>query len=293
VAARHTGFQAIGTKWLIEIDDSINDTAWMQLVSRLHGRIEAFDKAYSRFRPDSLVTQISKKPGSYNLPADAYKLLAFYDRLYAATNGSVTPLIGQTMVEAGYDASYSLEKKKLHHPPEWEAVMSYDQNSIALKQPVLLDFGAAGKGYLVDILGEILEEVGIRTYMINAGGDIRYRSEHNQALEIGLENPTDVSEVIGITKLTNASLCASAGSKRKWDDINHIINPQTLQSPEHIIATWVVAADTMTADGLATALFFTEPQKLMQQFSFSYALLFDDMSLQSTKEFPITIFEAN
>lgn len=293
MAARRTSFQAIGTKWDLQVHGSVDGKAWTRLLGQLHTRIEAFDKAYSRFRPDSLVTRISQEAGRYNLPADAHKMLAFYHQLYELTDGRVTPLIGQTMVEAGYDAAYTLQKKTLHQPPAWEEVITYDAHTITVKRPVLLDFGAAGKGYLVDLLGEIIEAAGLRSYLINAGGDIRYRSEHEEPLEVGLENPLDITEAIGITRLTNGSLCASAGSKRQWDDLNHIIDPAALRSPEHIIATWVSATDTMTADGLATALFFAEPSKLMQQWSFSYAVLHQDMSLESSRSFPLTAFEAH
>lgn len=225
------------------------------------------------------------------MTADGFKMVDFYHRLYTATSGKVTPLIGQTMIEAGYDSSYSLKKKTLHTPPSWDDALSYNQETLETKMPVLFDFGAAGKGYLVDILGEIIEDAGVQTYTINAGGDIRRRSSAKESVEIGLENPNDITEAIAITKLTNGSLCASSGSKRKWQDLNHIIDPFTLKSPSRIIATWVIATDTMTADGLATALFFTEPEVLQREFNFSYALLFDDMSLQHTNDFNLTVFK--
>ena len=40
-----------------------------------------------------------------------------------------------------------------------------------MKQAAMLDFGAAGKGYLVDIVGQVLENHGIKNYVIDAGGD--------------------------------------------------------------------------------------------------------------------------
>lgn len=265
----------------------------MDLLERLESRIVAFDKSYSRFRPDSLVTVMSHTPGSREMPADGYKLIDFYHSLYQATGGLVTPLIGRVMADAGYDDTYSFQKKALSQPPSWRDTISYDKDAISLRQPALLDFGAAGKGYLVDIVGKLLEQAGIDNYFINAGGDIRQRSTGNVALDVGLENPTDTSEAVGIAKLTNASLCASAGNKRQWAGINHIINPRTLLSPADIVATWVIADETITADGLATALFFTEPAELLEHFSFSFALLHDDMSMLRSNDFPVKVFEAS
>jgi thiamine biosynthesis lipoprotein len=60
-----------------------------------------------------------------------------------------------------------------------------------------------------------------------------------------------------------------------------------------VLATWVLANSTMMADGLATALFFTPAAKLAQQFAFEYAVLMPDMSLQHSRNFPVTLFGAS
>lgn len=288
--ARRATFDAIGTRWSIETTDPLTDDTWALLLGKVHTRINAFDTAYSRFRPDSLVTRMAHKAGTYQLPQDGYKLLQWYERLYELTDGKVTPLIGQTMVDAGYDAAYTLRAKQLTTPPAWHDVISYDQSSITLRQPALLDFGAAGKGYLVDIISDMLTATGLTSYLINAGGDIVHRSKANKAITVGLEHPYDTDEVIGITQLNNQSLCASAGNKRTWDSYHHIIDPIERVSVEVVQATWVIADDTMTADGLATALFFVTPHKL-RQIPFSYALLQSDMSLIRSADFPVELFE--
>lgn len=288
---QRTAFEAIGTHWELQVFEAVDTQVWIALLASIHARIEVFDKAYSRFRKDSLVTKISKQAGTYAMPEDWHELSMFYRKLYEATGGKVTPLIGQTISDAGYDAHYSFEKKQLHTPPAWDAVLRYDETSLTIKQPVLLDFGAAGKGYLVDIISQLFDASDVASYIINAGGDILHRSYENNAIAVGMENPADTSEAIGIIQLSNKSLCASAGSKRAWADIHHIIDPVTLTSPSDVIATWVLADTTMLADGLASALFFTDAQALSKTFSFDYAILDKNMQLYHTKNFPITIFD--
>jgi thiamine biosynthesis lipoprotein len=292
MAARRTRFPAIGTHWDIQVYDTVGSRAWNELLQAIHQRIESFDTAYSRFRSDSLVTHMSRQAGRHLLPPDAYPLLNFYEKLYKATSGRVTPLIGQIIADAGYDADYSFQPKALQPPAKWEDVLAYTKKSITLRQPVLLDFGAAGKGYLVDIVSGLLEAAGLQSYTINAGGDMLHRSEQQESLAVGMENPEDASEAIGIIDLKNKSLCASSGAKRKWGKYHHIIDPTRLESPQQVLATWVTANDTMTADGLATALFFTDAETLAKQFEFSYALLYPDMRLQYAHDFPAKIFEA-
>lgn len=293
MSARQTSFQAIGTQWDIKVSDEINQSTWTELLGATQARIASFDQTYSRFRNDSLITRMSLAAGEYDLPADGYKMLDFYQRLYKATAGKVTPLIGQTMSDSGYDAVYSFDQKTMQPPPPWQEVIKYTKTKLTISLPCLLDFGAAGKGYLVDILGESFDQVGLDDYSINAGGDILQRTSTGELLAVGLENPNDSTEAIGVAKLSNRSLCASAGSKRKWGNFHHIIDPNSLLSPKEIIATWVIAEDTMTADGLATALFFTAPEQLAKHFSFSYAYLDKNMQLSRSKDFPATIFSAD
>ena len=163
-------FEAIGTEWWIGIYQPVEDTLLADISAVIGARIQVFDKTYSRFKSDSLVSQIARKAGSYVFPEDSIELFAFYRRLYDATDGLVTPLIGQVLADAGYDAEYSMRPKAITTPPEWDAVMHFAGTTLTVQQPVLLDFGAAGKGYLVDIVSDILRQHGIARFCVDAGG---------------------------------------------------------------------------------------------------------------------------
>lgn len=276
-------FEAIGTHWQINID---KDKAGLK--TDIKKFIDIFDENYSRFRKDSLVTKMSHKKGKYKLPGNAKKMIDYYKKLYNLTQGRVTPLIGRVMSDAGYDANYSLMPKKLTHPPKWEDVMDYNYPYLEIKKPVLLDFGAAGKGYLVDLVGEFLMRKGIDKYCIDAGGDILYKG--TKLLKIGLEHPDIDSQVIGTVNLKNQSICGSAGNRRRWGKFNHIINPHTLKPVNKIKAVWVIAPSAMIADGLATALFFVNPEKLAKDFDFSYLIINEDLSFDKSKNFHGDIF---
>lgn len=289
---RKLSFDAIGTTWSIDVTSKVTELEWRKLGEDIAACIAEFDKTYSRFRKDSWVTKLAHRAGTYELPDDAEPLLSFYKQLYDATGGLVTPLIGQVMNDAGYDARYSLTSKVLSRPPKWEEVISCSGNTLSMERPALLDFGAAGKGYLVDIVGGIIQSAGITEYVINAGGDILHKTAAGQSIEVGLENPFDTSQAVGIVALSNQSLCASAGSRRAWGRYHHLINPQTLKPVQEIAATWAVADNAMLADGLATALFFVPPQTLIKTFKFRYAVLYDDMGLEYSKDLPVTLFEA-
>ena len=270
-------FEAIGTHWSIETERPINE----HVRTIITNRIEEFDKTYSRFREDSLVSEVAGKAGEYDFPTDASKLIGLYKKLYDATDGAVSPLVGNALVEAGYDKDYSLQPGTVHVVPKWDEIMRWQGTRVTTTQPATLDFGAAGKGYLVDIVGELLERNEHEMYVIDASGDIQTRGDSEV---IGLENPHDPEQVIGVMKVENASLCASAVNRRVWGKWHHVIDPRTGRPVSEVVATWVSAPTTMEADGLATALFFASSD-VLSDWSFQYVRLLGDGRIEHSPNF--------
>lgn len=290
VPLRHNTYQfeAIGTRWAI--DYTIRHVSTQVVESEVRALIAKFDHVYSRFRSDSLVAAMSRSSGTYNLPYNGALLLDLYDQLYDISGGKMTPLIGQVLVDLGYDANYSLVPGQPERPPAWDTIQRRTSSALTLVQPALLDFGAAGKGFLVDMVSELLQDLGATTYCVDAGGDIRHHSASNECLRVGLENPDNFEEAVGIATIGNQSICASSGSHRKWSTYHHIIDPDTLVSPQEVKATWVIADQTMLADGIATCLFFVEPERLRNAFAFEYIVVYADNTFRMSSGSPAELF---
>lgn len=278
-------FEAIGTHWSIETPEQLDGT----IKDLVGGQIDSFDKTYSRFRDDSLVARIAEEPGSYEFPDDAVGLIDLYYQLYEATDGALTPLVGDSLSALGYDKHYSLKETANRQVLPWGEVMQWDGRKVTVKQPAILDFGAVGKGYLVDEVARVLEINGIEDYVIDASGDIRHRGEDTQT--VGLENPFDPSMAIGIMHLQNASLCASATNRRRWgNELHHVIDGRTGRPTNDIAATWVMAETTALADGLATALFFVPAARLRQLGNFEFVRLHGDGHIEHSPNFVGELF---
>lgn len=283
---RHShSFEALGTKWDIATSVQLHGAT----VKAVQKRVESFDKTYSRFRDDSLVTEISKKPGKYLFPDDARKLFSVYAKLYEKSEGKVTPLIGDMVSQAGYDATYSFAPRSIEPIRGWDESMEWDGKALTTKRPIILDFGAAGKGYLVDLLASILDSHGIKDYVIDASGDMRHKGSIEN--KVGLEHPLDPTRVIGIIDVQDESLCASATNRRTWGNgLHHVFDPHTKAPTNTILATWVVADEAIVADGLATALFFSEPKNLMPYFDFEYVRVYTNGTLEYSPLFEGKLF---
>lgn len=282
-------FEAIGTHWTIDIPESA-DTSENQLRAKIFKRIEQFDKNYSRFREDSLISKISRAAGTYQLPEDAQPLLDLYKQLYELSDELFTPLIGKTLEQAGYDKNYSLIPTELTQPPKWEEALEYQFPILKTELPVLLDFGAAGKGYLIDLVSELLKAEGVTSFTIDAGGDILH---HGNEINIGLEDPENELQAIGVVKISEGSIAGSSGSRRKWAEFHHIIDPTALKPVEDMIAVWVTSSSAMIADGLATALYLNPQPEKYQQFEYEYLIVFKDRSFKKSNNFSAELFLNN
>jgi thiamine biosynthesis lipoprotein len=280
-------FEAIGTLWHLQFSSASAILSHKEIMERVRERIRQFDMDYSRFRNDSLVAQIARAAGTYRMPEDAALMMELYADLYRQSGGAFTPLIGSTLVDAGYDAEYSLLPKTLHAPIALEDAYSFNAPYLTAYAPILFDFGAAGKGYLIDIVSHVLKDAGVRSYVIDAGGDILVHMD--EPVEIGLENPDDAAEAIGIAALRSGSICGSSGKRRAWNGYHHIIDPRTLASPEEIRAAWVVADTAMVADALVTSLFLVPPSQL-SGYDFEYLIMLEDGAVEASPAFPARIF---
>jgi thiamine biosynthesis lipoprotein len=268
-------FDAIGTRWCIDSDEPLGG----EVRDRILDRIRRFDRTYSRFRPDSLVSQVAAAPagGRFAFPEDSVALFDLYDRLVAATDGAVDPLVGRQLELLGYDPTYSLTPApdavragdRARARPTWAADIVRDGTTLITRRPLVIDVGAAGKGYLVDIISAILQQTGLAWFVVDAGGDLRHCGEHG--IRVGLEHPLDPRLVIGVANLQNRALCASAVNRRAWGNgLHHVLDARTGAPATEVVASWVVASDAALADGLATALFFTGAHRLAETHRFAY-----------------------
>jgi thiamine biosynthesis lipoprotein len=152
-----------------------------------------------------------------------------------------------------------------------------------------LDIGAAGKGQLVDLLGAELRQHGHNSYLIDASGDLMYSGP--DVIRVGLEHPYDPARAIGTVDLAGGALCASAANRRAWGDgLHHVLNGTTGRPVSTAVATWTLAASTMLADALATALFFVPGADLERSFEFSWLTVFSDGSAAYSAGFEGTLF---
>lgn len=129
---------------------------------------------------------------------------------------------------------------------------------------VSLDFNAIAKGYSVDVISRYFDARGIKSYLVEIGGEIRARGDKGGVFwKIGIDKPVDSNMIPGhnlqaIISMKDRSL-ATSGNYRKFyveDGVkySHTIDPKTgYPSKNQLLSATILAPDCMTADGVATA----------------------------------------
>jgi thiamine biosynthesis lipoprotein len=280
-------FDGIGTRWEISTPGALDEGQRRRLLEV----VEDYDAAWSRFRPDSLVAQAARQPGRYEMPDGAGALGRLYRSLYRLSGGAMTPLIGASLEQLGYDAAYSLRSRGTPVPaPRWEDVLDWQDTVLTTKAPVVLDIGAAGKGQLADLLSAELRSQGFSASFIDASGDLF--NAGGPSVSVALEHPYDPGKAIGTISLGPGALCASAANRRAWGDgLHHVLDGITGVPVRTVVATWALAGTAMEADALATALFFVDGEALQQEFEFSWLSVLSDGSAAYSAGFEGVLFE--
>ncbi len=281
----------MGTSWKISIWDDLDPSVLLSLQQSIIAQSTEFDQTYSRFIPSSLIWSLTEKRGIVEVPADLVTMLRLYERFFRSTAGKVNPLIGFALSDLGYDSEYTLKPKENIRPvPDFhEALSIVDDTHIELRTSVLIDLGALGKGTFVDKLSSFLRSQGVKRFLVDGSGDIFYQG-NGESIRAGLEHPDDPTKAIGVVEMREGSMCASGINRRKWGDRHHVLDPLSLTSPQDILAVWVLAPTAAHADGLATCLFFTEPERLQDEFRFEYCILNTEYRVKRSAGFEAEMF---
>jgi thiamine biosynthesis lipoprotein len=273
-------FDAIGAPWRIDTARPLDRSARASVLEV----VDRFDREWSRFRADSLVTALADGRGEVRAPEDAADMLDAFAELDRATGGAVNPLVGTALAARGYDAGYGfVDRGPQPAPADWADLLSWGDGRLLLREPALIDVGALGKGRLVDLVLAVLEASApdaIRDgVVVDASGDLSVRGALQR---IGLEHPYDARRAIGVVDVTDAALCASATNRRAWGDgLHHVLDARTGEPVRTIAATWAIAAASepspaMRADAIATALFFEGGPRLAAEWNVQWVRMTTD-----------------
>jgi len=141
--------------------------------------------------------------------------------------------------------------------------LSLDGNKLRKAIPELyVDLSTTAKGYGVDLVAELIENRGIKNYLVEIGGEMRVKGvkASGELWVIAIEKPMTEVRSVHQYLVPKDNAVATSGDYRNYFEtqgmrFSHIIDPDTGKPINHqLVSVTVIHPSSMTADGLSTAM---------------------------------------
>jgi FAD:protein FMN transferase len=238
-----------------------------------------FNRSVSYYDPNSVISRINRNETDR---ADEYFIEVLKRSLEVAeiTSGAFDPTVSPLVNAWGFGFEERSEPSNARID-SLRRVIGYQRvgingNRIIKEIPeIQFDFNAIAKGYAADLAGQLLQSKGIKTYMVEIGGDLVARGlkPDGTAWRIGLEEPAadmEAPQQWAFLVEMHDKAVATSGNYRKYYEkggqrFSHTIDPQTGRPVQHnLLSVSVFADDCMTADAFATAFMVMGFEKARQ-----------------------------
>jgi thiamine biosynthesis lipoprotein len=271
-------YHALGSEVFMTLVSKEDEEYSHKLFKRLRKHVDAFEKQYSRFLPDSELTQFNKRAGErIAISAGLRSLLIAARGLAEETDGLYNPFILPALQQVGYIGSWP--QPETHN----QATDFTDRTIVPASKLVIgsswakipknsaLDFGGIGKGYLLDELAAKLTKEQLSGYWLSLGGDIICEGYdvNGQPWCVAVQSAVETSK--NIDTISNhggkrLAIATSGTTKRQglkdgktW---HHIVDPRTGQSADTNVITATVTADQgVIADVYAKCIVIAGPKQ--------------------------------
>jgi len=241
--------------------------------------IERLEGLLSRARPGSDPDKLAKDAGGSFVSVSAETIFLLEEsRKYSLLSG------GLFDVTIGPLASlWNIRGGSGHYPSKGEldaamALVNFrdiitDGSEAMLKAGGMeIDFGAIAKGYIADEVKALLIRKGVKSGVINLGGDVVLigGKPGGENFRIGVQDPLGAAgEYIGVVEIAEKSLATSGNYERffmhEGKRYHHIIDPKTgFPADNGLIQVTVITNDAVTGDALSTSAFLLGLEKGME-----------------------------
>ena len=135
-----------------------------------------------------------------------------------------------------------------------------DGNVVTAKNGAKLDLGGIAKGFIADKVTAYLKENGIKSAIVNLGGNTVLVGQKNGGdFSVGVQKPFGKQDELCTTVMLHDKTAVTSGTYQRYFEQNgriyhHIINPKTGYPTDNgLNAVTVVTNSSAVADGLSTA----------------------------------------
>jgi thiamine biosynthesis lipoprotein len=195
--------------------------------------IDRLERELSRFIANSDISRVNRLSAGEGIrvSASTIECLLIARHVFDLTGGAFDASIGTGLASLELDADESLVR--------------------ATREGVQVDLGAIGKGYAVDLVGELLEEWGLAASLVHGGFSSMVAIQppaEAPGWPLTFSDPTDPSRVLARLSLCQTALGASGVQKGA-----HIVDPRTGAPAAGRLAAWAAVPRPQAASGATSS----------------------------------------
>lgn len=267
------GGATMGTTYSVKVVDlppALSVEALAESVRILLTRLDR--EQMSTYAPESELSRLNAAPLNQELPLspEMAEVLGLAIEMSELTAGAFDVTVGPLVNRWGFGPE-ARAASRIPTQDEIEALLArvgYDnlqlmENTLIKTADVYIDLSGIAKGYAVDKVAEYLDTLGIASYFIEIGGELRIKGYKPGELSWvpAIEKPVDTAPQVHNILYANGESIAMAGSgdyrnyfEQDGMHYSHEIDPATGRPVSHNLAgVYVIDHSAARADALATA----------------------------------------
>ncbi len=242
-------------------------------ITAVMDEMRRIDALMSPYKPDSELSRINRDAakGPVKISREQFDLIARsieFSRLSGGAFDVTFSSVGYLYdYRAGIEPSDAQIAQALPGINYRHLLLDRDRQTIRFaREGVRIDLGGIAKGYAVDLGIELLKRRGIRSAIVQAGGDSRVLGDRGgRPWHVAIRDPRNKQNVVAVIPLVDAAISTSGDYERYFikpngERVHHIIDPKTGKSAHGVISVSVIAPDATTTDGLTKSVFLKGPK---------------------------------
>ena len=227
------------------------------------------DNSLSPYNPSSIITRINHNEDTV-LNEHFVHVFNLAQQISSETEGAFDITVAPLVNAWGFGFKHSIDIEpsvidSLRQFVGYQKIKLEDGKIIKEDERTMLDCSAIAKGYGVDRVARLLDQKGVKNYMVDIGGEVVLKGKNPRMKNwrIGINKPVEDSlsvnqEVQTILEVSDVGM-ATSGNYRKFyykdgKRYAHTIDPRIGTPVQHnILSATVIAKDCTSADAYATA----------------------------------------
>lgn len=304
-------FPALGT--VVEIKVFSNNAELVgQTVKAAEQRTNDIEATLTDYNSDSETSMLTERAAGESFASvspDLWNMLAASDRWNKLSGGAFDASLGSLTRQwrasrrTKQPLTEDLRQTALQQSGWRHVQLNHTNQSVRFtRDGVRLDFGAIGKGYVVDEIFKLFEQAGLKQCLVNISGNMRCGNPPPDRSGWRIEiSPLEKGQpILRRLILANISI-ATSGDLWQFTLIDgvrhsHILDPRTGKSVLGPIAATIIAPSAADADACATAVCVLGPTagaQLVQSLPQTEALILEHSDISSPTRYIATAGFAN